>query len=151
MLVIIVESDVLLIYNVCLDSALERESNWKRKKSSTVNSERVYSQVQQADVTFPKLKDKIKDYFMKERSESWLSHVQSLSVQGEFFKLDALQEKSVEWKSIIYNLPHKVARFLMNSLTHTLNTNANLVRWGNVTSAKCNKCNNRETVHHVLN
>ena len=88
---------------------------------------------------------------MKERSESWLSHVQSLSVQGEFFKLDALQEKSVEWKSIIYNLPHKVARFLMNSLTHTLNTNANLVRWGKMTSAKCNKCNNRETVHHVLN
>ena len=39
----------------------------------------------------------------------------------------------------------------MNALTDTLNTNANLVRWGKMISAKCKKCTNKETLHHVLN
>ena len=39
----------------------------------------------------------------------------------------------------------------MNALTDTLNTNANLVRSGKMISAKCKKCTNKETLHHVLN
>ena len=62
-----------------------------------------------------------------------------------------MESKSVEWKSLIYNLPNKVAKFLMNSLSDTLNTNANLSRWGKRSSANCKRCENRETVHHVLN
>ena len=135
----------------CLDSALERESTWSRKKSVIVKSHDVYETVNTADITMPQMKQRIKTHCMKERSLEWQNHIQNLAVQGKFFELAALESKSVDWKSIIYNLPYKVARFLMNALTDTLNTNANLVRWGKMISAKCKKCTNKETLHHVLN
>ena len=71
------------------------------------------------------MKQRIKNNFIKERSLEWQNHTQNLAVQGNFFQLAALESKSVDWKSIIYNLQHKVARFLMNALINTLNTNAN--------------------------
>ena len=136
----------------CLDSALERESTWTRKKSVLVKSQEVFETVNSADIiTLPHLKQQIKDHFSNERSLEWQNHVQTLAVQGKFFELAALESKCVDWKSIIYNLPHKVARFLMNALTDTLNTRTNLVRWGKMISDKCKKCNNKETLHHVLN
>ena len=39
----------------------------------------------------------------------------------------------------------------MNSVIDTLNTNANLCRWGKKISDKCKHCGNKETLHHVLN
>ena len=39
----------------------------------------------------------------------------------------------------------------MDSVIDTLNTNANLCRWGKKISDKCKHCGNKETLHHVLN
>ena len=69
----------------CLDSALERESNWSRKKSVVVRSQEVFEIVNNADITLPQLKQQIKDHFMNERSLEWQNHVQTLAVQGNFF------------------------------------------------------------------
>ena len=56
-----------------------------------------------------------------------------------------------ECPGLFINLPNRVAKFLMNSVTDTLNTHANLQRWGKTMSSKCKACGNHETLHHVLN
>lgn len=51
----------------------------------------------------------------------------------------------------MYNLPHGVCKFLINSCSDTLNHNSNLVRWGKRSNDKCPTCGNKETLQHVLN
>ncbi len=54
-------------------------------------------------------------------------------------------------KSIVYNLPARVCKFVINSLSDSLNTRANLHRWGRCMNTHCKGCGNKETLHHTLN
>ena len=51
----------------------------------------------------------------------------------------------------MYNLPERVLKFLVNAVTDTLNTRANLLRWGKSVTNKCKHCSGTETLNHVLN
>ena len=55
------------------------------------------------------------------------------------------------WRSIIFNLPARVCKFLVNALGDSLNNRVNLARWGKIICNKCIHCKNKETLHHVLN
>ena len=72
-------------------------------------------------------------------------------MQGKFLELLAEEEKSYDWKSVMFNLPSRVCKFMINSISDTLNTKANLVRWGKAMTSKCKACGNHETLHHILN
>ena len=135
--------------NICLDSALEREQEWSRKKSTIVKCDDLWQKIK--GLPGHQLKNETKKELRHECSQGWSSHIQSLVVQGRFLDLIKLESKCTVWKSLVYNLPHKVAKFLMNSVIDTLNTNANLCRWGKKISDKCKHCGNKETLHHVLN
>ena len=135
----------------CLDSALDRESKWTGKKSTIVKCNELWSEVKDSAHSVGSVKTQTKSLLRNETSSEWASHVQSLAVQGTFFELVTLESKSTMWKSIMYNLPYRVAKFLANALSDTLNTNTNLSRWGKMISNKCNRCGNRETLLHVLN
>ena len=84
-------------------------------------------------------------------SDYWRDHIQNLVVQGKTLELIRLEANHSLWKSLIYNLPERVAKFMLNSLTDSLNNRVNLLRWGKMSNDKCSHCGNRETLHHVLN
>ena len=55
------------------------------------------------------------------------------------------------YRSIIYDLPRNVLKFLTNASIDTLPTNVNLKRWNKRSSPACGLCGNKETLLHVLN
>lgn len=139
------------LVNFCLDSKIERENKWVRKKSIVVQSEDVFKQVKEKSDKPKLMKSMAKDHILNTVSLFWKTHVQSLAVQGRFLELLALESSCVHWRSIVFNLPERVCKFLVNSVTDTLNTRANLLRWGKSSTNKCSHCKNKETLNHVLN
>ena len=105
--------------NVCLDSALAGEQEWSRKKSTLDKCDDLWQNFKVKGLSGHQLKERpIKNYVMSAHKNGHLTFKPSWS-RGSFLTV---------WKSLVYNLPHKVATFLMNSVTDTLNTNANLCR-----------------------
>ena len=54
-------------------------------------------------------------------------------------------------KAVIFNMPRKILKFLLNSVLDTLPTNTNLALWNKRVSESCKLCGARETLGHVLN
>ena len=135
--------------NNCLDSRIEREQRWTRKISIAIESERIWETVQNEN-TRSSRKEKVKQMCKQRVSEYWHNHVKGLAVQGKMLELVAMEANNAHSKSIAFNLPQRVAKFMFNASCDTLNTNVNLNRWGKRTNDKCSKCGNRETLHHVL-
>jgi hypothetical protein len=139
------------LVNHCLDSKIERENGWVRKKSIAVECENIYTNVKGSSEKPNTMKSMAKDLISNSIASFWKNHVQSLVVQGRFLELLSLESTCVHWRSIIFNLPERVCKFLVNSVTDSLNTRANLLRWGKSSTNKCSHCKNKETLNHVLN
>ena len=136
--------------NSCLDSRIARESNWTRKISHIVQNENTFNDIMALEPNLHAAKLSAKKSVRDQVADYWKSHVKTLTVQGRFLELLAEEETAYHWKSFIYNLPAGVCKFMINSLSDTLNTNVNLLRWGKKTTDKCKNCKNRETTAHVL-
>ena len=137
-----------------MDTKMARESNWTGKSSTIMQSAATF----ESAIALPSppspsighIKSKVKTIVhTKHQSYHW-SHITSLAMQGEFCRLWELQEADYTWKADICNLPRGIAKFLINSTLNTLPTRDNLTRWGKTISAACDRCGNRETMHHVL-
>ena len=139
------------LVNHCLDSQLDRESKWVRKKSIIVKSDEVYSSVKGVHPTLTGKKKEATKILTNEVSTIWHTYVKDLVVQGRFLDLLSMESNCMIWKSIMYNLPVKVLKFLVNAVSDTVNTRANLLRWGKSTTSKCRHCDCVETLNHVLN
>ncbi len=143
--------------NVALDQRLNHEQNWTRKGSITVESENVYQSAvsiacqETGNVNITKVKSKVKNIIQEDISKTWHNHIKSLVLQGQFLRLLELEKSCITWKSIAYNLPRGILKFAVNSSIDTLPTKSNLKRWGKRSSTKCNFCDSKETLHHVLN
>ena len=98
-----------------------------------------------------KVKTKVKNIIQEDISKTWHNHIKSLVLQGQFLRLLELEKSCITWKSIAYNLPRGILKFAVNSSIDTLPTKSNLKRWGKRSSTKCNFCDSKETLHHVLN
>ena len=59
--------------------------------------------------------------------------------------------EDINFKSILFDLPRNVLKFLSNAAIDTLPTNVNLKRWKKRNSPSCSLCGNKETLLHVLN
>ena len=136
--------------NKCLDSKIDREQKWTRKKSVVTVSEEIWETAKNEGTNEGK-KKQVKHACKQRVSEYWHDHVKGLAVQGKMLELIAIESNNAHWKSFAFNLPDRVAKFMFNATCDTLNTNVNLNRWGKRTNDKCSKCGNRETLHHVLN
>ena len=106
---------------------------------------------QNPDVQPAQAKVFLKNSLKELTSKFWHERVKNLTVQGAFLDLLAAEEGATHWKSIMFDLPHSVCKFLINSCSDTLNHNSNLVRWGKRTNDRCPVCGNKETLQHVLN
>jgi hypothetical protein len=139
--------------NHCLNSRLERESNWTHKISHISKCEELFHEVcpNTTDITPPRTKIAAKMSLKETTSKFWLDHVKTLTVQGSFLQLLALEKGATHWRSIMYDLPHGVCKFLINACSDSLNHNSNLLRWGKRSNDRCPACGNKETLLHVLN
>lgn len=82
---------------------------------------------------------------------AWLASSMFVLIQGRFLDLLSVENNCTLWKSIMYNLPVRVMKFLVNAVSDTLNTRANLMRWGKAMTNKCKHCDRVETLNHVSN
>ena len=139
--------------NHCLDSQLSRESQWERKVSFIAEADQILEKVEdeKPDATLKQKKDLAKKQLVENISESWHSHIKTLVVQGRFLDLLESEKSNFNWRSIAFNLPSRICKFVINSVSDTLNTRANLQRWGKSSTSHCKGCGNHETLHHVLN
>ena len=147
------------IVQAALDSAIARESQWVRKGSTVVRSEKhfqsaismncpgraiAFNQINTLNkhnkATVSKIKSHVKISVRTEYKKSQVHHLQTLMKQGEFIKLACEEKKDADWNSFIYNLPKGTMKFILNSTIHTLPTQNNLKLWGKRTSDKCKLC-----------
>ena len=155
--------------NHALDCAIQRESNFTRKKSTIVNSEKEYrralnlNSVQGEIPMFGERWEKEAKQFREDIKQTlqfnlgfdhenqWKAHVESLLVQGNMLGLASAEHGDAIWKSYIFDLKKGTLKFLLNSQLDTLPTGANLVRWNKSSNDKCKLCKFRETTYHILN
>ena len=75
---------------IALDSQLQREKTWKRKRSSVVQSENALqedqpnlpTEISESDVK--KIKKSVNKTLNEEMKDHWINHMKSLVVQGDF-------------------------------------------------------------------
>ena len=152
--------------NHALDSRLERESNWKKKKSTTVEANAIYTKnlesnkflvpeneasTQEKVANINKAKKAVKDTLKEESLKLWNEKVGKLVMQGDFINLLLEEKENVTWQSMVYNLPKGILPFALKSATNCLNTPDNLRRWGKKKLANCSLCGNHCTLLHILN
>ena len=138
------------LVNTALDSRLEREKTWTRKKSIIVENENILKKIKnKEDLT--KAKKETKSIIRNEIKEKWNDKVKSLTLQGQFLEILESSRSDINWKSLMHNLPRNILQFFLNCAIDTLPTNSNLVRWNKRSSPACNLCRNKETLLHTLN
>jgi hypothetical protein len=73
-------------------------------------------------------------------------------MQGNLFALLQAENENITWKSYMWDLPHGVLKFAVNSSIDTLPTFNNLRRWGKRASLNYQLCGNmvKQTLFHVL-
>ena len=109
--------------NHCLNSRLDHEIQWTRKHSHVVQSEALYAIAthEQDTISMPLVKNAIKKSLKETTSEFWITHIKDLCIQGRMLELIALEDNCTHWKSIIFDLPLNVCKFLISSVSDTLN------------------------------
>ena len=152
--------------NHTLDSRLERESGWKKKSSTIVEANTIYTKNielnkfsapdgqasnTEKEANLKKAKKANKDILKEESIKLWNEKVQKLVMQGDFVNLVAEEKDNVTWKSFVHNLPKGLLPFALKASTNTLNTPDNLRRWGIKKLANCSLCGNHCTLLHILN
>jgi len=149
--------------NHALDSAVNRESNWTRKKSTVVAAEESYNNAVELNVIegvpiyngdkneITKIQKHIRSELQSKNQKEHLSHIQDLIKQGHFLKILGQQNIDATWKSYIFDLKKGTMKFLLNSCLDTLPTKVNLMQWGKCPTDRCKNCQARQTTCHILN
>ena len=154
------------VVNHILNSRIERESNWKKKSSTTLEADKIFlnninknkfiipqkeASREEKDFNLNKAKKATKASLKEETLTSWNDKIEKLVMQGDFVKLLAEEKENVTWKSIAFNIPKGILPFALKASTNTLNTPDNLRRWGKRRLANCSICGNHGTLLHILN
>jgi hypothetical protein len=88
----------------------------------------------------------------QEEDEAWAARLSEYTMQGNLFSLLQAENESITWKFYMWDLPHGVLKFAVNSSIDTLPTFTNLRRWGKRVSVNCQLCGNmvKQMLFHVL-
>ena len=140
------------LVNHCLDSKLERESEWTQKSSTIATCASVHSTAMSNSKNdqWKTVKSSVKTYLKEKQSSYWSETIEPLIFQGDFVKLLQKENQDLTWKSIISGLPQHVLRFATNACINSLPSPDNLLRWGKKLNSKCALCGNTGTLHHIL-
>ena len=160
------DSDV----NHVLNSRVERESQYTRKKCITPIAEEEYlkalsrNTVQQEIPDFDyengerdqhkffnDIREEVKSSLYCTNKEKWTEHVKGLVQQGKFLELASAEHEDAIWKSYIFDMKLGTMKFLLNAAIDTLPTGANLFKWNKKTNDRCVLCKCKETTSHILN
>jgi hypothetical protein len=97
------------------------------------------------------IRQEVKRVFQEE-DKAWAAQVSKCTMQGNLFALLQAENECITWKSYMWDLPHGVFKFAVNSSIDTLPTFTNLRRWGKRASVNCQLCGNmvRQTLFHVV-
>ena len=147
-----------------LNSKLKREKMWKKKSSTIVNSDRILQKSipdspemectphPESVVSQGLVKKQIKKTLKEETLEHWKNKVGKLVHQGDLVA-SILQEEQedITWKSIIFNVPKNIMAFALRAASNSLASPDNLKRWGISRLGRCNLCQNKGTLLHLLN
>ena len=102
--------------------------------------------------TLKKELTKLYSVLKKTHSDSWNSHLESLSVQRKFLEVIPLEAESRVWTRIISSLPAGQLSFMIRAGIDCLPSPINLSRWKYRCDPSCNLCQSSPcTVHHILN
>jgi hypothetical protein len=149
--------------NSCLDSKIERESQWKKKSSTCVKSDTIVAQVVENNLiarntyndtldNIKKGKVAVKKTIGEEIKEKWNNKVRNLTMQGDFASLLIEEQESVTWQSVIRKMPRNVMAFATKLATNSLTSPDNLCRWGKRKFSSCPICSSRScTLAHITN
>jgi len=149
--------------NDVLDWKLLREQKRKIGGSTIVESDKILLQaeateilreerVEEKQTSAERVKICARKLVAKKFRGVYETHLKTLLVQGKFLDIIEIQNGDRIWKSIMYDLPFKQLRFLLQSAIDAAPTAANLKRWGlSVGSEPCKLCGGYETLLHVLN
>jgi hypothetical protein len=139
-------------------SKASRECLWKRKMAKNGIAKwkenfdiAIKSCANKAQTKWRNVKEHIKSLLTTQRKEFWTDYVLPLIQQGNMLKLIESEQSDLTWRSIIYDMPRGVMSFAVRASIDFLPTFNNLSTWGKRTNTKCNFCNNKETLHHILN
>ena len=108
----------------------------RQKKSVACKSEDTFLKVSQSNEYVKACQKAAKKADTDEIFDFWHDKVKSLLVQGRFLDLLCAEAKAYHWKSVLYNLPVGVCKFVINSLCDTLNNKVNLKRMGKALNDK---------------
>ena len=89
----------------------------------------------------------------KDDEETRLTHCYGYAIQGDWLNFDAVLKADLRWNSLIYSIPRKLLKFLLNSTHNVLPTSDNLRRWGKtIVDLKCCLCGfSNPALKHILN
>ena len=162
MLLMTMNGDITV--NKCMESKLERESQWKRKSSTAVISNSIVAQVVANAPRIPRsegirykqsmarAKREVKKSVSEEIKDVWNQKVRKLTMQGDFTGLIIEEEQSVTWQSIARKVPRNVMSFATRLSTNSLASPDNLVRWGKRKMGTCPLCSSpNATLAHISN
>ena len=157
------------IVNSVIDSSVQRESGFTRKKSTCNEAEQTYQACLQSNIVLvgteiipgdsaaqlrhqfdTRVSDSVKDAMAGEKRKKWESHVKEPAVQGNILELASAEKEDIVWKSYMFDLKQGTLKFLLNSSIDTLPTAANLKRWKKSSSDLCKLCKRRQTTEHIL-
>ena len=94
---------------------------------------------------YKQTKQRIKD----EHQHHLESKLKSLQVQGTTSRLD--DKYCHSWSKVVCQLSSYKLSFILNAVSETLPTNANLTFWKRMSCDQCPNCGKRQTLLHVLN
>ena len=155
--------------NSVIDSSVQRESGFTRKKSASNEAEQIYKSCLESTIVLDelsvmtgetaalskhqldgKVSDSVKAAMAAETRKKWESLVKDLAVQGNILALAAAEKQDIIWKCYMFDLKQGTLKFLLNSSIDTLPTAANLKRWKKSCSDLCKLCKRRQTTEHIL-
>ena len=144
-----------------IQSKFSRESQWTRKMAKhgigkwkenfKIALESCNIHANNAKTKWKHVKAQIKSLLSTQRKEFWSDYIRPLLQQANFLKLIESEQNDLTWRSIIYDMPRGVMSFAVRASIDYLPTFSNLSTWGKRTNTKCKMCNNKETLHHILN
>ena len=95
------------------------------------------------------LGEKTKNRLDKNFQQHLLETLQSRKVQGATSRID--NSAPDLWSKVVYSLTSEHFSFILNAVSESLPTNANLLLWKKRTNDGCPLCHKRQTLLHVLN
>ena len=93
--------------------------------------------------------DLAKEMVVERDTQTNLDHCRGLLVQGQMTR--HFQDRAAELCSQVVRGLYHIMRFALNSMMNTLPHNSNLNLWRKMPTPGCQLCQERQTLHHILN